>query len=358
MKNIKKIILILTIMLLLPGCVKSEIATPDQSVFLDSKEKQFSENELESIKINMRKSNYSNSFNLKGSVPGKMCFIPETETLFYSDNNGLFQKNGENIITLFYEPVMSINLAEGNLYFIIPDGDNHGRYGKVYQMDLSSGKIICIIDDNVTNIAVYKDRIFYLKNEVSQFEDGTYMISTSYHKCDLNGENNEQVFDYTFSFQENICVSANGSAINIIDLASGTNSVIASETDMVSELSLFNNCIYYIRTDNKTLNTTGVKINIADNSVTEYREKDVYFENYGFVNGNLCLYEHGGSFYLENNGKLEKYNCTETYSDIYSCGEKIYGLNMNGSLWELNFNNQNDIKTVSGNKIGGNESEA
>lgn len=347
----KKFFILLSVLLLLSGCNKSENEEFDNSGNFNIPS--FSQDELDLIQMNVEQSNFSNSVNLKGSIPGKICYVAETDTLFYSDSYGLFQKNGDNIITLLDKSVISLNLVDGILYFIIPEGDDgDGLYGKAYRMNLENGKTECIIKDNISNMSVYKDKIFYRKTEVTEVEDGVISIATSFFKCTLTGEDNEQIRDYSFLFENDSSVSVSEGSIRVKDLQSDTINAVADEPNMVSRLSIYKNCIYYIRINRASLNTTAIKINLADNSITECYKGGAYFEDYGFLDDKLCLYDIGNAFYIAENEDAEKYECSENYTGIYSCGGKMYGLKPNGNLYELYLEDENGFRSVSETEIG------
>lgn len=349
----KKLSVLLSILLLLSSCSNSANEEFDSSG--DHISQSFSEDEIDVIQKNSGLSNFSNSVNLKCSTPGKMCYIEETDTLFYSDSHGLFQKNGDNIITLLDKPVFSINLANGILYFIIPEGDDgEGPYGKAYCMDLKDGSTKCIIDDNISSMSVYKDKIFYRKTAVTEREDGMILVATGFYKCALSGENTEQIQDFFFLFDNDLSVSASDDSIKVKDLQNDTVNAVADEPDMVSNLSIYKNNIYYIRTNRTSLSTSAVKIDLSDNSLTEYSAGSAYFEDYGFIDDKLCLYCIGEGFYVLENGDPEKYECKENYNSIYSCCGKMYGSKSDGDLYELSLKNDNGKKSIAETKLGDN----
>lgn len=352
----KKFFVLLSILFLLSfllsGCNKEENEKFDNGG--DFIIQSFSQDEFSLLQMNVGQSNLSNSVNLKSSIPGKICYVDKTDTLFYSDRDGLFQKNGDNIINLLDKSVISLNCVDGALYFIIPEGDDELN-GKAYRMNLENGKTECIIKDNISNMSVYKDEIFYLKTTVTEIENKVLEFATAFYKCTLNGEDNEQIGDYSFYFENDSCVSASGGQIRVKNLQTGVVNAVADEPNMVSELSIYNNCIYYIRSDRSSLNTTAIKINLADNSVTEFDNNNAYFDDYGFLDGKLCLYG-GNAFYIAENSAI--YECSEHYDSIYSCGGKLYGLKLSGKLYELHLKDENGIRSVSEIEIGGNKNEA
>lgn len=354
----KKIFVLMSVLLLLlAGCNNNE--NTEFGKIYDLNMQSFSQDELDLIHINVGQSNFSNSMNLKCSIPGKMCYVRETDTLFYSYDDGLFQENGDNVIRLLDEPAISLNFVDGMLYFIIPEGDDNGWiYGKAYRMDMDSGKTERIIEDDISKLSVYSDGIFYLQSTVAEYGDGVFGVATSFFKCALNGEGNEQIDDFSFTTENNLCVSKIDDVVRVKDLQSGTITVVAEEPNMAFNLSIYNNHIYYIRLNSGGSDTAAVVIDLADNSVTEYYRKGAYFEDYGFLDGKLCLYDIGSAFYLLENEGLVKYECSDSYKSIYSCGGKLYGLKPDGKLCELHLEDDNGTKSVSETEIGGSQNEA
>lgn len=323
----------------------------------DSGASAFSRDELDLIRLNIEQSNYSNSVNLKGNVPGKMCYVEETDTLFYSDKNGLFQKTGEKAVKLLDTPVSSLNVADGKLYYFIPENEiaDHGS-GKAYRMELSDGKTECIIDEDVSNISVYKDRIFFQKiGDLKELEEGTISYAVSFFKCGLNGEERTRIIDFAFSFEGDMCVTQEDNSINLTDLSDGVSEKLIDEPKGVGNLSLYGGSLYYIRRDYSTLTDVLIRVNLADKTAEELSAEG-YIEDYGFVGGKLCVYDLT-KFYLEEDGKLIKYNGTKnTYKSIYTCGSKVYGMS-DERLYEIGFVEENGIKFVSETGIGGVDDE-
>lgn len=352
--------------LLMTGCANggvpenagSEDNTVSDSEISATETSAFSAEELGLLRLNAQQSNYSNSVNLKGGIPGKMCYIKETETLFYSNGNGLFQQTGGKTVKLLDTPVSALNAADGKLYFIIPDGETSGNaHGKAYRIDLTDGETECIIDEDVTNISVYKDRIFYQKiTDVKSVEGGGTAYAMSFFGCGLNGEDRAQIFNFAFSFEDDLCVTHDGGSINIMDLSNGTSEKLFDEPDGVRSLSIYNGSVYYIRTNYSTLNDVMIRIDIADKTVEEFSAKG-YIEDYGFIGGKLCVYDLV-TFFLEEDGTLRQYDGTKrTYMSLYTCNGKVYGIS-GEKLYEIVLTNDNGIRSVTENEIGGADNEA
>lgn len=316
----------------------------------------FSREELDLIRLNSEQSNYSNSVNLKSSASGKMCYVEETNTIFFSDRNGLFQQTGEKTSKLLDTPVSALNIADGKLYFIISENEMAGyECGRAYCMDLSNGKTECIIDEEITNMFVYKDRIFYQKiSNYTEREGGVISYSMPMLRCGLNGEERTNSSYFKIAFDNDLFIAYEDDSINIIDSEDGTpGEALFDDSDYwLKNISLYNGSLYYIRVDYSTLHEVLIRMNLSDKTVEEFRIMGDYFEDYGFIGGKLFAYNLV-DLYLEEDGKLTKYIGTErTYDGIYSCGGKAYGIS-GGRIFEIGFYDDRGIKEVSETEIGG-----
>ncbi|MCM1333591.1 MAG: DUF5050 domain-containing protein [Bacteroides sp.] len=354
MKNVKKLIPILFLTFLLSACADSAPApsetspSPSEDQTIEASDvlsADLTQETLDRLRLNVGQSNYDNSVNLKGQNPGKVCYVPETDTLFYSDNGGTYQKNGESVIKLLDEPIFSINVADGKLYFIRPTGEDRvGSYGDLYRMDLSSGAIDRVLEEEVANASVYKDAIFYSKRNVIDLGDGLHGVGISCFRSDLDGSNGEKAS--ALSFGDDLCVFQADDMIRATDLSKNETVELAEEAEMTLRLSVYRGCVYYIRNTGGTADTA-IRIDLTDGSVTEWRAKDAYFEDYGFVDDKLCLYNLGSCFYLTEGEELIKYDCPQSYRDIYTCNNKIYALKPGGKLCELQFGENHGYYSVS-----------
>ena len=353
----KKWLILILLVLFITGCAKNEHTQSEDSDtnYTKNETSSFSQQESDLIRLNVGQSNYSKSVNLKSDVPGKMCYVQETDTLFFSDKNGLFQRTGEKTVKLLDTPVSALNIAGGNLYFIIPEDENViCEFGKVYRMELSDGKTECIIDEDIVNISVYKDRIFYCKIvDLTNTEDGVISYVMKHSKCGLNGEERTQIFDFAFSFEDDMCITQNGDSINLTNLSDGTVEKIIDEPNGINTLSVYNGYLYYLRMDYSTLMNDLVRVNLADKTVdvlSTSADGD-YIEDYGFVGGKLCVCTT--TLYLEENGALVQYNGAKNiYKSLYTCGSKVYGI-CGEKLYELEFVNDREMRSVSETVIGG-----
>lgn len=350
----KRLFILILIPLFITGCSIREPAR-DESVDTNSATNEtnsFSQQEADLIRLNTGQSNYSNSVNLKGGVPGKMCYIKETDTLYYSDGSGLFQQTGENTVKLLDTQVMSLAVADGKLYFIIPEGETASvEFGKAFRMDLTNEKTECIIEEDISNLSVYKDRIFYQRIVDFTNSDGTNSYAVQYFKCGLNGEEREQTFDFAFSFEDDKCVTRDGSSIKILDMSDGTSENVIDDPNSISKLSIYNGSLYYIRRSHSSSTNALIRVNLADRTVDEFSTEE-YIEDYGFADGKLCVYDLV-DFYLEENGTLIKYtNTKNSYKSVYTCGNEVYGLS-GEKLYRIGFAEEGGSKTVSEAGIGG-----
>ncbi|MGN1423169.1 MAG: hypothetical protein ACI4XA_07325 [Oscillospiraceae bacterium] len=303
----------------------------------------FTENELEPIRRNFGKSSDNNSVNLKCEIPARVCFVPETDTLFYSDNSGLFLKSGGAVIRLSDDNAMSLNLYDGKLYYMIPKGGTKFECGNVYCLDLSTMQKELIIGADVHSLSVHSGRIFYQTAEMKTLDNGSYMLGLTSMECGLNGENAEKCFGKEFVYQNGTSVFFSGGVVRTLDEASGTEMLLYEEPKNAGNLCIFGNSVYYICYDFDNINSNSVKrLDLSGGEPEEFSLKQrggdpVYFLDYGFADGALCLYD-GISFYIaEPDGKFTEYENKNAYRAVYTCGNDVYALKTDGKIARIIF---------------------
>ena len=83
------------------------------------------------------------------------------------------------------------------------------------------------------------------------------------------------------------------------------------------------------------------RINLSDNSVTEYSFPNDYLKDYAFFGGKICYLDHSGNFVVADENVSESYyypNASGINIDaLYSGGEHIYGLRSDGKIVRLSF---------------------
>ena len=303
----------------------------------------FTENEFEQIRCNLGKSSENNSVNLKCEIPAKMCYVSETDTLFYSDNSGLYQKNGSAVIQLSDDNAMSLNLYDGKLYYMIPKGGTIFECGNVYCLNLSTMEKELIISADVYSLSVHSDSIFYQTAEMKVLDNGSYMLGLTSMECGLNGENAEKCYGKEFVYQNEMSVFFSGGEIRTLDETSGTEMLLYEETQNAGNICIFGNSVYYICNDFDNIHSNSVKkIDLSDGELEIFSLKQssgdpVYFLDYGFEDGVLCLYD-GISFYrAEPDGKFTKYESKNAYKSVYTCGNDMYALKTDGKIARIIF---------------------
>ena len=117
---------------------------------------------------NINVSATDNSVNLKNSYyEGKVCYTAETDTLFWSDNTGIYMSSGDTTVRLTEMEAMSINVLNGRVYFINSAVRKTGGhpFGKAYYIDLKTGECNLFIDDEITRLTTSGNDIIYVKSE-------------------------------------------------------------------------------------------------------------------------------------------------------------------------------------------------
>lgn len=312
----------------------------------------FSESDLETMAINSDKSNYQNSINNKSEIPGKMCYVEETDTFFYSTNTALYQKTGDTTIKLLDSAAYAINIAEGYLYYIIPGGTSLLASGKAYRMRLSDGKTECIID-KASNLSVYPDGLFYIINTEKDLGDGSFSVAATNMRCDFDGANSEERTDSCFATDNYLSPIFDDGKIKLVNLKDGTSKEICEEEENASNISISGDKIYYIRTNFDTAMNAVVEVDINTGEAITYSPAvETYFSDYTVCNGKLYLFD--GFFYIAENAKMKKYNVIgeSLYESLCVCGDKIYGVCSSGAIYELSFDDGNGIAAVNGTEFG------
>lgn len=352
----RKIPAILLGMIFLTACSnQSDISVADSQYISEEPESiissetisqpDFSENELEQIRCNLGKSSANNSVNLKCEIPAKVCYVPETDTLFYSDSSGLFQKNGSAVICLSDDNAMSLNLYDGKLYYMIPKGGTKFECGNVYCLNLSTMERELIISADVYSLSVHSGRIFYQTAEMKVLDNGSYMLGLTSMECGLNGENAKKCSGKEFVYQDEMSAFFSGGAIRMLDETSGTEMLLYEEPENAGNMCIFGNSVYYICYDFDNINSNSVKkINLSGGepeifSFNPSSGNPVYFLDYGFADGALCLYD-GISFYkAEPDSKFIKFESKNAYKSVYTCGNDMYALKTDGKIARIIFDN-------------------
>lgn len=306
--------------------------------------------DYEQMRLNIELNCDNPSINLKSPVPAKICGVSATDTLFYSDSNGLFQKNGEDIIMLSKSEAMAITLYRGYLYYIVLEKTDSFPSGKVYCMNLETGEERCIIEqDDISNLFVANDTLYYTVQIKKNLEDGSIAVGRKRMKCGLNGENPADDVRCLVSSDGNYNVAYMSDTISVF---SSDNTEILFAVDNVNaadEICIYNDKVYYIEYDYNKLEQNSIGVIDCNNSTNEKilaktsGGNFAYFVDYGFADGSVYMYD-SVRFYKETADGMLQYEADNSYKSIYSAESSLYALKHDGSIARLSFTDENTVE--------------
>lgn len=134
------------------------------------------EEQIRLRKLNVAYSLFDNSVTLKNSTEsGRILYIEETDTTFWTDNKYLYQKTGDENFALASGIIYSLNLLEGRLYFICSDAVAAVRpmSGEPFVLDLATGELSSLAERLTAAIYVQSERIFLKQHESYTDADGS-----------------------------------------------------------------------------------------------------------------------------------------------------------------------------------------
>ncbi len=335
----------------------SETGETTESEELVITQKEYTAEELEQMRLNVGLSVTDNSINLKSMYAGRMLYVPETDTLFYMQDDKLYQKNGDKTIVLADIPAISLTLHDGKLYFIYALERNiyyeyHKRWGAICCLDLSTGQVSRVLNvDNVIKFFLDGNILYYT---IAEEIETKATVPTKTYKVDMKTQQMELVEEFSHQAQYAISTKYNVFTDYSKDPNSGEVSVEFQITDKSTgkvktytenkwpdRLSIYDDTIYYIY---------GSKLralNIDDMSVTEYTANNPWESNTPYI-GTYII--HKGKLIVTTGSDIQiwseelgewDYYCplldssvsTLTgYSELFSDGENLYVLN-GGREW-------------------------
>lgn len=113
--------------------------------------------------INEGKTAGGNSLNNKNhsASSGLCCYVEETDTLYFSEGGAIWQKNGDELFALAELNAVSLNFAQGKLYFILAENDmSVFRTGSLCALDPESGVITTLYSGDVSSVVVGDTVVF------------------------------------------------------------------------------------------------------------------------------------------------------------------------------------------------------
>ncbi len=306
----------------------------------------------EQLKLNAGLSSDYPSPNLKSPVPSKVCYVSETDTLFYSDSSGLFQKNSGGTTMLSASEAMALTLHNGSLYYIVPENGGKFPMGMAYRLDLETGEECPIIaQNNISNILPLDETIYYIEQTVKDYGDGSYSIGSAHKKCGIDGSNPATDEDSIVAADEKYTVSYNFSeqTVTVFDRASSEALFTAGDIQNADEICVHNDKVYYIEYDynHPEQNSIGV-IDCKDGSVNKLTAKtadgeNTFFFDYGFIGDDLFMFD-SFFFYKVSGNSMTKYKTDAVYSAIYSGTDCLYGQNHDGTISRLKLTEENTVE--------------
>ena len=284
-----------------------------------------------------------NSVNLKNSYyEGKVCYSAETDTLFHSDNMGLYMSSEDTTVRLTEMEAMSINVLNGRVYFINSAVRKTGGHpsGKAYYIDLKTGECKTFIDEEITRLAVSGNDIIYVKSEKVIYE-GREVTANYTFRCDIDGKGYEKTPYKNLISDENFCAGSDTKkGVCVYSLETDEEVLFAEDKDNTSLISLYKNQLLFFGKGDKKFGELK-RINLSGNSVTEYSFPNDYVKDYAFFGGRICYLDHSGNFVVADENSSESYyypNASGTNIDaLYSGGKHIYGLRSDGKIVRLSF---------------------
>ncbi len=363
----KKLIpVLIALVLLLTSCAPSEVSQAEQTTEAQPPEtgetteseelviaqKEYTAEELEQMRLNVGLSVTDNSINLKSMYAGRMLYVPETDTLFYMQDDKLYQKNGDKTIVLAEIPALSLTLHDGKLYFIYALErdiyyDYHQRWGTICCLDLSTGEIAEILDvDNALKICLDGRMLYYSIIE----RQGTDIAKiTKTYKVDLDTMHTELITENTrwqpFAVSEKYIVFTNNNEDGVFEIQITDKSTNEVKTYIANgyphNLCVYGDMVYF--DSNGTIYT----ISIDDMSVAELKAVNPWSNDATYIitytiHGDNVVITTGGDIQIwsEERGEWDYYcpmldssvSSLSYYAELFSDGENLYVLN-GGREW-------------------------
>lgn len=304
------------------------------------------------VSLNLDKDCVSNSINLKSIVPAKVCYVEETDTVFFSSGDCIYQLTDGKTIPLVKMEGIALNAADGILFFINPtfsvmpesnityendeSMDAVNDTGPMYSLDLSSMKLKKLADD-VSNLSVYKDKIFFrrCKSETEWTEKYGEIttVTTLIYECDFDGGNERQI--YKAFAPENGCSvwqQPENHIMTLYNVETDEETFLAEEYgDTVGSECIYKGYAYYLTETFSSNKTTVKKVSVADKTVEAYSPQGAYIVDYALYKGEICMLDlTDGLFITEGDnvmGCLHSYEGqTFSYTSLYTAGDDLFAL--------------------------------
>ena len=360
---------------------ESSEASPFQNIPL----KEYTEAELNQMKLNSSSTVLDNSMNMKSDHPGRILWVEETGTLFYVRGDNTYQQNDSGTIAIADFPMLSMSLYNGKLYFVYPlyrdiKYDPTQRWGILCVMDMSNGEITQVLEeDNVVNAYVVDGKLYYtLMEEIINPDNKKVMCPRTAYEMDINtGEKKKitenyqnspfavsekySIFtDYTHDSENSDNVISAQTVISITNKETGE-TVTYTEDKWLDVFSVYGDKLYYVY---------GARLRVLDltdlNNITAetYEVYDKAFGDLSYIwaytvmNGKLIV-STGGDICIWNGEDFDQYfpyslemnQLVKHFGDIYNDGRQVYALNGGITWYTVGTSGMNDLILPSGDVV-------
>ncbi len=295
------------------------------------------------FKVNENVSNTDNSINLKNYISrGRVCYIEETDTLFWSDNTGLYMTSGDTTARLTDMSAMCINVLCGRVYFInsrINSELAHDDSGKAYYIDLKTGECRLFIDESISQLSVSGEALIYVKQEKVIYEGREATMNYSL-RCDTDGKNHQKTpYKYLISDENFSAGSDAEKGVRVYSIKTDEEILFAEDKGNTDFISLYENQLLFYGKGDKEFGVIK-RIDLKTGEETEYYFPDSYVWDYAFFGDKFCYCD--GNFFVitDSSGTASyyrQYKNGASIKAIYSGGGHIYASRTDGKIVRLGF---------------------
>ena len=363
----------------------SSSESSEPSPFQDIPLKEYTEAELNQMKLNSSSTVLDNSMNMKSDHPGRILWVEETGTLFYVRGDNTYQQNDSGTIAIADFPMLSMSLYNGKLYFVYPlyrdiKYDPTQRWGILCVMDMSNGEITQVLEeDNVVNAYVVDGKLYYtLMEESATAAEPGFMIPGTAYEMDISTGKKELITeraqgapfavsekysiftDYTRDSENKDSVISGKTVISITNKET-EETVSYTEDKWLDVFSVYGDKLYYVYGARLRVLDLGDLNNITAETYELYDPisgNQAYIWTYTVMNGKLiistgddiCIW-NGEDFDQHTAYSLEMNQLVKLFGDIYNDGRQIYVLNGGITWYTVGTSSMNDLILPSGDVV-------
>lgn len=233
------------------------------------------------------------SVDMKNSTEsGRILYVEDTDTTFWTDNKYLYQKNGEDSIALVSGIIYSLSLHEGRLYFIRSENvaAQQPMRGEPFMLELETGRLVSLSDRLTSAIFAQPDRVILRCFEEYTDVDGRIRGRYVCYECS-DGEEAAKCDDIllcTDGKSSVYCETDGGDLCKIYLVKEGEigKRLIAEEEHLPRMASLYGGYLYYVEGSwGDTIKRIALDGSETAVCCTDYQ----YIWDYTFFGGELYL---------------------------------------------------------------------